>query len=254
METTTPRSQVLANHGHRPWPPPRRPWVMAQSWRELLFAHWPLAPADLRPTLPPPLHLDTFAGHAWVGVVPFGLRGLRPRGLPPLPGLAAFPELNVRTYVTSPCGDKPGVFFYSLDAGNPLAVAGARQLGLPYFTARMTMRWVGGEMVYHSVRTHRGAPPATFTARYQPTGPVFQATYGSLEEWLVERYCLYTVDAGGAVARLEIQHQPWPLQPATAEMQVDGLVAQHGIVLPNTPPLLHFARRQDMVAWPPQPI
>ncbi len=241
---------MTPNHGHRPWPPPRRPWVMAQSWHDLLFAHWPLAPDDLRPTLPPGLRLDTYAGRAWVGVVPFRLRGLRPRGLPPVPRLSAFPELNVRTYVTAPRGDKPGVYFYSLDAGNPLAVAAARCLALPYFAARMAVRRAGDWIDYRSARVHRRAPPATFAGRYRPTGEVARAPYGSLEEWLTERYCLYTVTARGAVYRLEIHHAPWPLQPAEAELRFDTLTTQHGIRLPATPPLLHFARRQEMVAWP----
>jgi uncharacterized protein YqjF (DUF2071 family) len=226
---------------------------MAQTWHDLLFAHWSLAPAAVRPTIPPPLRLDTFAGRAWVGVVPFRLTGLRLRGLPSLPGRAAFPELNVRTYVTSPRGDKPGVFFYSLDAGSPLAVAGARLLGLPYFTAHMAVRPLGDGVAYHSARAHRGAPPATFAAQYRPTGPVFQAAHGSLEEWLTERYCLYTVDRRGAAYRLEIHHRPWPLQPAEAELRFDALATQHGLALSPAPPRLHFARRQDMVAWPPRP-
>ena len=155
---------------------------MAQTWHDLLFAHWPLVPDDLRPTLPPGLRLDTYAGRAWVGVVPFRLSGLRLRGLPPVPWLSAFPELNVRTYVTAPPDNKPGVYFYSLDAGNPLAVAAARRLALRYFAARMAVRRTGGWVSYRSTRVHRHAPPATFAARYRSTGEAFHAALGSLEE------------------------------------------------------------------------
>src|SRR5581483_10089721 len=114
---------------HRPWPVPSAPWAMRQVWNELLFAHWPVEPAQLLPTLPPGLRLDGYNGQAWVGVVPFRLSGLRPRWLPPLPGLSTFPELNVRTYVRGPDGEKPGVWFYSLDAASPLAVWSARETG-----------------------------------------------------------------------------------------------------------------------------
>jgi hypothetical protein len=227
---------------------------MAQSWHDLLFAHWPVAPNDLRPTLPPGLRLDTYDGWAWVGVVPFRLTGLRLRGLPSLPGLSAFPELNVRTYVTAPSGAKPGVYFYSLDAANPLAVAAARCLGLRYFAARMAARRAGGWIDYRSERAHPGAAPADFAAWYRPVGAAYHAAHGSLDEWLVERYCLYAVTPGGTIRRLEIHHRPWPLQPAEAELRFDNLTRQHGIPLPPPPPVLHFARRQDMIAWPPRAV
>jgi uncharacterized protein YqjF (DUF2071 family) len=227
---------------------------MTQAWRDLLFAHWPVAPGDLLPTLPPGLRLDTYAGQAWVSVTPFLLTGLRLRGLPPLPGCTAFPELNVRTYVTGPSGARPGIFFYSLDAASPLAVAGARLLGLPYFVARMTVRRASDWVDYRAERAHPGAPPARFVARYRPTGPAAPAALGSLPEWLVERYCLYAVAPAGVLHRLEIHHGPWLLQPAEAALDPGTLVSQHGITLPPGPPLLHFARRQEMRGWPPDPL
>src|SRR5437867_2588447 len=100
--------------GHRPWPLPREPWVMAQTWHDLLFAHWPVPAVALRPVIPAFLDVDTFEGEAWIGVVPFRMSGVHPRFVPSLPGLSAFPELNVRTYVTD--GERPGVWFFSLDA------------------------------------------------------------------------------------------------------------------------------------------
>ncbi len=115
----------------RPYPPPRRPWVMKQAWHDLLFAHWPFEASAVRPLLPASLPLDTFEGRAWIGVVPFRVGGLRVRALPALPFVSAFPELNVRTYVT--LDGQPGVFFFSLDAGSRLAVEAARlAYHLPY--------------------------------------------------------------------------------------------------------------------------
>ena len=225
---------------------------MAQSWRGLLFAHWPVAPELLARVVPAALPIDTFDGQAWVGVVPFDLRGLRPRGLPAVPWLSNFAELNVRTYVT--LEGKPGVYFFSLDAARLLAVLGARlTYHLPYYHARMSVRRRDDEVTYASTRIHGGAPPAVFRARYRPTGRVFNAAPGTLDHFLTERYCLYAVDGHG-VYRAEIHHPPWPLQPATAEIAVNSMAGAHGIPLPAVPPLLHFARRQDMVAWPVQRV
>jgi len=116
----------LTDTAHRPWPLPERPWIMTQTWHDLLFAHWPVDKERLRAKLPPGIALDLFDGQAWLGVVPFRMSNVAPRGLPALPWVSAFPELNVRTYVTR--DGKPGVYFFSLDAANPLAVQTARTL------------------------------------------------------------------------------------------------------------------------------
>src|SRR3977135_4252914 len=127
---------ILSETAHRPWPLPAGPWVMAQIWHDLLFAHWPVDAALLRPWVRRSCTATTSGGQAWLAVVPFRMTGVRRRGTPPLPWLSAFPELNVRTYVTY--GGKPGVWFFSLDAGNSLAVSIARAwFHLPYFLARM---------------------------------------------------------------------------------------------------------------------
>jgi uncharacterized protein YqjF (DUF2071 family) len=225
--------------------------VLAQSWHGLLFAHWPVPAGRLRAVVPAPLPLDTYEGQAWIGVVPFCLRDLRLRGLPPLPGLAAFPEINVRTYVT--LGGKPGVYYFSLDAGNPLAVAAARRLRLRYFYARMRVRRRGDLVDYASRRVSWRARPAEFRARYRPVGDVAPAAPGTLAWWLTERYCLYTVHRG-RVQRLEIHHPPWPLQAAAAELAVNTMTGPAGIALPAAPPLVHYAHRQDTVAWWPEPV
>jgi uncharacterized protein YqjF (DUF2071 family) len=232
---------------------PDVPWIMHMEWHDLLFAHWPFPAEAIRPLIPAPLALDTFDGAAWLGVVPFMMRGTRPRGVPSLPWISAFPELNVRTYVTA--GGKPGVWFFSLDAANPLAVRAARlTFRLPYYDARMRYRRDGDGVEYGSERTHRLAPPARFAARYRPTGPVFRSAPGSLERWLTERYCLYAADHHGHAWRGEIHHLPWPLQPAEAEIEENTMTAQIRLALPARDPLLHFARRLDVEAWAPAPV
>lgn len=243
-------ADILRQDAHRPWPLPQGPWVMAQRWHELLFAHWPLAAEALRPLVPAALKLDTFEGQAWVGVVPFRMSGVRPRLMPPLPWLSAFPEMNVRTYVT--LGGKPGVYFFSLDAGNPVAVAVARRaFHLPYFRAAMRCERNGGRITYASRTAHPGGP-AVLEATYRPVGPVFYAERGTLVHWLTERYCLYTTTRAGAVLRGEIHHPQWRLQPAEWEVRADTMAASHGIALPDTPPLLHYAHAQEVVVWWPE--
>jgi len=243
----------LHHTDHRPWPLPARPWVMAQIWHDLLFAHWPIPAAQMAALLPPGLELDRWEGEAWVGVVPFRMSGVRPRFFPAVPGLSAFPELNVRTYVR--VEDKPGVYFFSLDAANPIAVAVARSLfHLPYFRARMSCQTEGEAIRYASQRTHTGAPPAELRGSYAPTGPVYQVEAGSLEAWLIERYCLYSVDKRGRIYRGEIHHTPWPIQQAEATFERNSVAQAAGIGLPDSPPLLHFARRLDVLAWAIQPI
>lgn len=240
---------AIPDTAHRPWPVPAHPWIMEQIWHDLLFAHWPLPVTTLRRVIPSTLEIDTFEGQTWIGIVPFRMSGVRPRWIPPLPWLSTFPELNVRAYVT--LDGKPGVYFFSLEAGNPAAVTLARRFfHLPYFNARMSSRRDGETIYYRSRRTHHNASPAEFAARYRPTGEASPAQSGSLAEWLTARYCLYAVDKRQHVYRGEIQHSRWPLQPAEAEIPVNTMVEAHSLELPNVPPLLHFSRRLQVVIWP----
>ncbi len=202
---------ILLDVAHRPYPLPTGPWIMTQSWHELLFAHWPFAPETLRPLVPPALSLDIFEGQAWVGVVPFRMTNVHPRLTPSVPGLSQFVEMNVRTYVT--VNGVPGVYFFSLDASNRIAVR-----------------------------------------LYRPTGPVFLAGRDSLEYWFTERYCLYTVVRGDQVYRTHIHHPQWPLQPAELALVTNTVARADGVRLPDTAPLLHYARQQDVLVWPLQRV
>ncbi|MGQ0813922.1 MAG: YqjF family protein [Gemmatimonadota bacterium] len=244
--------ELLAETAHRPWPVPDSEWIMEQTWRALLFAHWSYSIDEVRALLPPQLPLDSFDNHAWVGVVPFKLEHLHARGLPALPGVSSFPELNVRTYVT--IGGKPGVYFFSLDAASQLAVMGARTLfHLNYFDADMRVTATPTGIEYKSRRTDRRGPPASFHAHYAPNGEVFTAVPGTLEHFLTERYCLYAV-SGDAAHRLEIHHRPWLLQPAEAELDALAMLAAAGLGPPRGKPLLHFSAVQPMIGWAPRHI
>jgi len=240
----------LVNPGtsNRPWPVPTRPWVMRMRWRELLFAHWSVDPAVIAPLIPRGLQLDLLEGRCYVGAVPFLMENVTPRLVPPLPGLHAFPELNLRTYVSA--GGKPGVWFFSLDAGQKLAVRVARRLfHLPYFDAKFEIEVTGEQVRYSAVRTHRGAADARFASTYHPLGPVYQDRPGTLEDWLTARYCLYSADSSGRLYRGEIDHEPWPLQQAEADVQTNTLGAWLGIEMHGKPELLHFAKSLDVKAW-----
>jgi uncharacterized protein len=239
----------LTELAHRPYTIPPGLWVMHQSWHDLLFAHWPIPIDMMRKAVPQSLPLDTFEGQAWVGVVPFRMSGVRPRFSPPVPGISAFPELNVRTYVKM--GDKAGVYFFSLEAANAIAVQIARTFfHLPYFNARMMLRDTGSWIYYHSKRTHGGAPPAEFEGRYRPVADPYTSKSGSLECWLTERYCLYASNKNGKLYRGEIHHRQWPLQKAEANITTNTMTLPYGLALPDTAPLLHFSRRLDVVVWP----
>ncbi len=229
---------------HRPWPLPSGPWIMQQIWNDLLFAHWPVASEVLQPLVPAVLELDKFEGQCWVAVTPFRMSGIRIRCLPPLPGLARFPELNVRTYVTF--GGKPGVYFFSLDAGSQTAVWSARATyHLPYFYAGMRVNQQNGRIEYHSLRDEL----AEFKGQYRASGPIQLRPQGSLERWLTERYCLYTF-VRNSVFRAEIHHAQWPLQDAEAEISRNTMAGAAGILLPDSLPLLHFSKTLEVLIWP----
>jgi uncharacterized protein YqjF (DUF2071 family) len=224
---------------------------MTQTWHDLLFAHWRVDNGSLRALVPAVFELDTFEGDAWVGVVPFFMTNVAPRGLPALPWLSAFPELNVRTYVRH--RGRGGVYFFSLDATNPVAVRVARTLfHLPYFTAAMSVQEdSGGHVTYESRRRDRRGADAQLTAIYGPVGEPTPPLPGTLEHFLTERYCLYTQAPDGALLRAEVHHAPWPLQRAAADIGLNLIAQPQGIPLAGPPALLHFSRRIDVVVWPP---
>src|SRR5689334_1313158 len=197
----------------RPWRVPERSWIMAQTWNDLLFAHWSVPSDMIRPLLPDGLVLDTFADKAWVGVVPFHMSNIHLRGVPAIPFTSAFPELNVRTYVIH--NDKPGVWFFSLDAMHLPAVEVARSTyHLPYFYAQMHTYNEGSTTHYYSRRRDWRGKSGGFIGRYRPVSEVFYTEQGTLEHWLTARFALYAADRNGIINRGEIAHMPWALQIA----------------------------------------
>jgi uncharacterized protein len=229
--------------------PSRRPperVVMYQRWRKLLFLHWELPAEVLARALPPGLSLDTYEGRAFIGLVPFTMRGVRPALLPPFPPLSDFHETNVRTYVHRE-GKDPGVFFFSLDAANSIAVRLARAwFKLPYFYSRMTLAdGADGWRHYHSERRWPAPVPATFAVRGLPEGPVAASPPGTLQHFLVERYFLYTAH-GGALLRGQVHHEPYAVRGARVEALEESLLEAAGFHRPPTAPLVHASDGVDV--------
>ena len=199
----------------------------------------------LRPHVPSALEVDTFDGDAYLGVTPFRVANLRLRGLPPVPLLSSFLELNCRTYVRH--GEKAGIWFFSLDASSRFAVEGARRLyKLPYFRAAMSP-----PPRFSSVRLE-GADERAWLATYRPEGAAAPAEPGTLEHFLAERYCLYAVDEAGVLHSADIHHPPWPLQDATAEI-ARNTIPPEGLEVDGEPHLMYSAR-QNVVIWPLEPV
>lgn len=223
---------------------PDRTAIMHQRWAELGFLHWPVPVAALRHLVPSALTIDSHDGQAYVGVVPFTVTGARAMLMPPLPWVSDFHEVNVRTYVHLQGAD-PGVWFFSLDASNPVVVAAARALFLlPYHHARMEMDVDPGGIDFRSERVK--AETAIFAARYEPLGQAQAAAVGTLEHFLAERYFLYT-SSDHRLWQAQVHHEPYPLQQARTEVMVEGLVAAAGIARPEgQPPLAHFARQVNV--------
>lgn len=242
------KKEILSHTAHRPWPLPSGPWVMQQTWQDLLFAHWPVPPEELRPLIPEGLNLDIFEGKAWVGITPFKMRDVRFRLLPPIPTATNFYEVNVRTYVH--LNGRHGIYFFSLDASSTLSVMGARfGAFLPYFRANISVEENNDGFDYKSKRTGSKKVPADLHVKYKPVSPAFESKKGSLEEWLIERYCLFQPLSKNKIIEIDIHHLKWPLHKAEAQIIENTIALPEDIKLTGEP-LVHYARKLEMMAWP----
>jgi uncharacterized protein YqjF (DUF2071 family) len=227
--------------------------VARQTWENLLFVHWPVRESELAPLVPAPLQLERWEGRPWISVSPFRMTGMRLRGLPPVPYVGRFLELNVRTYVTY--GGVPGIIFISLDASNRLAVEVARLLRLPYVKARMSLEREKNGVRYRSVRTDRRQGPAEFAGTCRvASDDGFEAQPGTDLHWLTERYRMYTVSPGGKPLAVDIHHGPWQLRRAEVLIERNTMAESRGIRLEDTPPLATFTERMDVLVWPMRPV
>jgi hypothetical protein len=222
--------------------------IMHQDWGKLLFMHWRVEESALRPLVPKELEIDTFDGSAWIGIVPFTMWGIRalPPYLPPVPGFSSLHELNVRTYVYYK--NVPGVWFFSLDANSAAAVFAARALYfLHYFNAEIEIEQKGGAITYSLNRTD--SPAAEFRARWKIGDPMSFAQPGTLDFFLVERYCLYSA-RNKKLYRARVHHQPYPLRRAETTSFRSTMIESHGIPTPQGDPLLHYVEEVNVDIWP----
>jgi uncharacterized protein YqjF (DUF2071 family) len=219
---------------------------LEMGWRHLLFENRPVEPSVMDAHLPDALAPDTYDGSAWLSVVPFTNVAVRPKGLPERVGVR-LPELNVRTYVTR--DGVPSVYFFSLDAQGVSSVLGARLFHhLPYFYARISLDVADGAVRFRSRRRHPGARPAHYAATYRPTGEPFAAPDDPFADFLVERYRFYTEAQDGSLRYTDVEHDPWTLRPATADVETDTLLAAHGFPRPPDDATYYYSRGLDVVA------
>jgi uncharacterized protein YqjF (DUF2071 family) len=231
---------------------------MSQRWNDLLLAHWPVPVSQLAPLLPPGLQLDTFQGGAWLGAVPFWVDQRKFRGIPLLPGLHGFPELNLRTYVRDQQTGTPGFYNFSMDTGSLFAVAATRLFfNLPCSWAEMHLtQRTEREFAVYSRRwfCHK---PVIFSARYRGLGPtrrLAEMRSGTLEHFLTERHCLFVRNGTGQTVRANIHAVSSPLEDAEAEIDRNDLAAAIGIQLTTQEPVFYYARRLAVYVWPSEPV
>lgn len=285
-------SSILFATAHRPWPLPDGQWAMTQTWNDLLFMHYAVEPAVLRALVPDVLTLDLYEGNAWLSITPFWISNLRPPGLPSVPVVSRFPELNVRTYATYE--GKPGVYFFSLDAGSLSAVWGARMFyRLPYWHAAMKVKVRAAAARADESEVLIDASPSAVSSR--SASPIADVGYPGREDHVteLEYSCrrIHGPKAGkqmpqfrgvyaplrpikratpgslseflaeryclyawnrGRLYRAEIHHLPWPLQMADADLEINTMAAPAGIPLPERPDLMQFSRSIKVLIWGPE--
>ncbi len=246
--------EFMPRRSHQPRPLPSGHWLLKQRWNDMLFANWPVAASLLAPLIPEGLQVDIFQGSAWLGVMPFWMEQIKVRGLPTLPGARSFPQLSLRTYVRDPQTGTPGLSFLSLEASNPLAaMVGRAFYRLPYHWAEMHLEKRSEREFEFYSRRRLAQRPVVFNARYRGLGPsprLMESRVGSIEYFLMERYCLYSSNRDGQAIKANLHHESWPLEEAEAEIEQNDLAAAFGIELPDVEPVLHYARRLAVYVWP----
>lgn len=215
---------------------PKQSPVMFQTWQRLLFLHWECNPEEIEKLLPAGLHVDTYNGKAWIGVVPFLMRKIRPTWSPVVPYISNFLELNVRTYVHDDNGN-PGVWFFSLDANRLLAVQAARTFfHLPYYWAKMSVQTAGTQTIYRSQRFFGEKNEGINQFEYSHPGQAQPADDETLEFFLVERYLLFSPLPNGQLAIGRVHHKPYEIQPVELQKCQHDLFSRNGIPHTNRPP------------------
>lgn len=243
--------ELLQKIDHRPWPPPEEPWVQKEAWCNILFAHWRVAPEALGPLVPAQLELDLWDGSAWVGITPFCMTDVRPRGLPPVPGFSTFPQVDLRTYVRH--AGRPGVFYIELQAPSELAVWGARTFYHMAYSSCEVHGEIDGDRITVRSRRESEGEPVLWNSTHWPASGEFEPRPGTIEEFLIDRWTMFTVDTKQKLHRVEIHRLPWPITAAEVEIRSNTLARAHGLDLEAKPESLYCSRGVETLIWPPVP-
>jgi uncharacterized protein YqjF (DUF2071 family) len=248
---------------HRPWLPPDSHWLLSQSWNDVLLLHFAMKPETLRRLVPEELTLELYEGVAWLTISPFSASHVRPSGVPPLPGISFSSQISVRTYVTM--GGKPGIYYFSMDTTNLSTVWFARMFfRMQYWHSSIQVsgatinspKTQNAEIHFRARRLHGPAAQngaARLDVEYAPEGAPTRARTGSLNEFLTERYCVYSCHRK-SFYRTEIHHQPWPLQQVQVDLRDNSMAEPLGLTLPEEPELCHFSRSLKMLTWAPERV
>ena len=236
---------AVREDGHLPFPMPNRSFALSQEWRDLTFMHWKVDPERLKPHLPDGLEIDFFQGDAYVGVIPFIMKNVHPRGLPSVPGISTFAEFNIRTYVVK--DGQPGVFFLTLDVKSLVTCFYApRAYGLVYRYAKAKVKRQGETLHWKSRRSSDGVQligSSTFK------GSIQTATEETLEHFLFERYCLYT-EHKGCLRRAYVYHRPWNFHEAEVNLETNSLLESYDMGLDVlAPDVVHYSNGLPVKTW-----
>src|SRR6516225_566426 len=246
--------EIKVRTSQKPRPLPTGRWAMTQRWSDILFAHWKVSAAAIAPLLPEGLQTDTFQGSAWVGAVPLWIDRFNFRGMPQVPGARHFPELHFRTYVRDQHSGTPGIFNFSVDMGNLLAMLAVR------FVFQMPCNWAEMRINQRTEREYSfytrrllSNQEVIFSARYRGLGAtrrLAEIRSGSLEYFLTERYCLFARNRAGVAVRANIHTVTSPLEDAEADIERNDLSTACGVSIPAQDPVLHYSRRLAVYIWP----
>lgn len=229
--------------------------VMVQRWSDVVFCHWRMEPTAVQRLLPGGIEVDTFDGSAWVGLIPFQMQDL---GIPrwaPMPYIGSFPEVNVRTYVRA--GDRRGVWFLSLDIDRWLPAVVARVgYRIPYCVGDVRHVRVGDRVLSHVDRRWPRAEGATASLSVRIGDP---APDDELTRFLTARWGLVARPLRGRPIWAPVDHPPWVVHHATANILDTGVLTAAGLPTPEGEPHVLFSpgvpvrigapRRLDPYIW-----
>ncbi len=230
--------QIFSKSDHRPLPMPKGNWIIYQEWHEVLFLHWAVKPDLLKQFVSGELEVQIFKGLAWVSLVVFRLKNVRPRYLPPVPPISNVDEINIRTYVQFK--GKPGIYFLSMELGKSISNLLAKYLtGLPY-------RYSETENAATQYRSRNRDFGDELDVEYEIKNKILKKS--ELDKWLTERYALFQDDGKQAIIEYEIHHYEWPLHNVSLKKQ-HIKYDRFGSLIHKEPEHIHYSPGVEVLTW-----